>query len=188
MTNQQLKDVMKFCTNTVHFGVFQADPTFNLGPLSITTTQYEHLLLQHCRSGQHPVMVGPMMIHQKKEQSTYKVVIDYILERKPEFRHLCALGTDGELALSNAFLYACPGVKHLLCFNNFSNNIKHHLQSVGVDETNRRAILADIFGQQVGTVLEEGIVEADNHKEFGIRLRSLESAWIQRIGVKKSFL
>ena len=55
---------------------------------------------------------------------------------------------------------------------------------MGVDETNRRAILADIFGQQVGTVLEEGIVDADNHDEFDVRVSSLESVWIRRIGEK----
>lgn len=45
MKDEQLDDLVKFCTNKVNFGVFQADPTFNLGPFSVTTTQYEHLLL-----------------------------------------------------------------------------------------------------------------------------------------------
>ena len=114
-------------------------------------------------------MVGPIMIRQKKEQSTYKVLVDHIVEK---------------MVLSNAFLEVCPDAKQLMCFNNFFNNIKHHLQSVGVSESDRRSILSDIFGQQVGSVLEEGIVDADDEDEFDIRVSSLESAWVQCTGDK----
>ena len=51
MKDEQLADIAKFCTNSAYFGIFQADPTFNLGPFSVTTTQYEHLLLLNRRSG-----------------------------------------------------------------------------------------------------------------------------------------
>lgn len=39
MKDEQLDGVVKFCTNKVNFDVFQADPTFNLGHFSVTTTQ-----------------------------------------------------------------------------------------------------------------------------------------------------
>ena len=42
---KQLKDIEKFWTNEMKFGVFQIDPSFNWGEFSVTTTQYEHLLL-----------------------------------------------------------------------------------------------------------------------------------------------
>ena len=31
MNEKQMEDIEKFCTNEVNFGVFQIDPTFNLG-------------------------------------------------------------------------------------------------------------------------------------------------------------
>ena len=34
----QMKDIAKFCTNPKHFSVFQVDPTFDLGPFSVTAT------------------------------------------------------------------------------------------------------------------------------------------------------
>ena len=70
MNEKQLEDIEKFCTNEVKFGVFQIDPTFNLGEFSVTTTQYEHLLLVNRIRGQPPVMTRPIMIHLKKERIT----------------------------------------------------------------------------------------------------------------------
>ena len=63
MNEKQLEDIEKFCTNEVKFGIFQIDPIFNLGEFSVTTTQYEHLLLVNRISGQPPVITGPIMIH-----------------------------------------------------------------------------------------------------------------------------
>ena len=63
----QMKDIDKFCTYARHFSVFQVDPTFDLRRFSITATQYKHLLLVNRQSGKHPVMVGPLLVHQKKE-------------------------------------------------------------------------------------------------------------------------
>lgn len=62
-TNEQLDDLVSFCTNSEHFGITSIDPTFDLGPFSVTTTTYEHLLLIGHHGGMHPVMIGPMMIH-----------------------------------------------------------------------------------------------------------------------------
>ena len=184
MKDEQLDDIAKFCTNKAHFGIFQADPTFNLGLFSVTTTQYEHLLLLNRRSAKHPVMVGPIMVHQRKEKSTYKIFADGMVAKKPELRNLLALGTDGEVALSDAFLDVCQGARHLICFNHFQNNITDHLKSVGIDEANRRLISADIFGQQVGTTFEEGIVDSDDVEEFDARVQSIRSTWEERIGKK----
>ena len=50
--NEQLDDLVSFCTNSEHFGILSIDPTFDLGPFSVTTTTYEHLpLISH--RGEH---------------------------------------------------------------------------------------------------------------------------------------
>ena len=43
-TDEQLDGLVSFCTNSEHFGIMSIDPTFDLGPFSVTTTTYEHLL------------------------------------------------------------------------------------------------------------------------------------------------
>ena len=134
-----MNDIVKFLTNTVH-GVFAVDPMFDLGSFSVTTTTYENLNLVSRGGGVHPVMIGPLMIHQKKEATTYSVLVDYLLKSRPELQNLRVLGTDGELALSTSFLEKCPVLIHLLCFIHVENNILNHLKSMGVDESNRTFI------------------------------------------------
>ena len=75
MNEKQLEDIEMFCSNEVKFGVFQIDPTFNLGQFSVVTTQYKDLLLVNRISCQPPVMTGPIMIHQKKERTTYRAFV-----------------------------------------------------------------------------------------------------------------
>ena len=163
-TEEQSDCMVRFCTNGLNFSVFSIDPTFDLGTFSVTTTTYEHLNLINRRSGVNPVMIGPLLIHQKKEKATYNIFTDYLLNSRPQLRNLQVLGTDGEVALSSPFLERCPELIHLLCFNHFKNNIVNYLKSVGVDENNRRCIVADIFGQQEGARFEEGIVDSEDEE------------------------
>ena len=183
-TEEQLDCMVRFCTIGLNFSVFSIDPTFDLGAFSVTTTTYEHLNLINRRSGVNPVMIGPLLIHQKKEKATYNIFTDYLLNARPQLRNLQVLGTDGEVALSSPFLERCPQLIHLLCFNHFKNNIVNHLKSVGVDENNRRCIVADIFGQQEGARFEEGIVDSEDEDEFQARLETLSNVWCERLGMK----
>ena len=183
-TEEQLDGMERFCTNGANFGVFSIDPTFDLGAFSVTTTTYEHLNLLSRRSGVNPVMIGPLMIHQKKEKATYNIFADHLLNSRPQLRNLQVVGTDGEVALSSPFLEKCPNLIHLLCFNHFKNNVVHQLKSIGVDESNRKCIVADIFGQQQGARFEEGIVDSEDEEEFLVRLDTLKSVWSERLGSK----
>ena len=87
-TDEQMDCMVKFCTNSAHFGVFGVDPTFDLGSFSVTTTTYEHLHLISRRGGVHTVMIGPLMIHQKKEMATYRVLVDHSLNSRLELRNM----------------------------------------------------------------------------------------------------
>ena len=173
MNDKQLEDIERFCTNEVKFGVFQIDSTFNLAEFSVTTAQYEHLLLVNRISGQPPVMAGPIMIHQKKERIKYRAFANFIASLKPKLRCVRAFGTDDKANLYNAFKDEYLNAHHLLCSIHFKNNIKDHLHKIGVDEANKRLILSDLFGEQTGTRFEEGIVDAENEVDFEERLTSL---------------
>ena len=47
-----------------------------------------------------------------------------------------------------------------------------------------RLILSDLFGEQIGTRFEEGIVDAKNEVDFEERLGSLPDIWECRLGRK----
>ena len=67
-TDQQLHDLVRFGTNP---SIFSVDPTFVLGDFSITCITYHQLLVTDPRTGQPPIMLGPVLVHQSKEYSTY---------------------------------------------------------------------------------------------------------------------
>lgn len=71
-TNNQLNDMVRFCTNSTCFSILGVDQTFNLGDFAVTVTTYRHLMLESRGETHHPVMVGPMFAHQRKEKRTYQ--------------------------------------------------------------------------------------------------------------------
>ena len=62
--DRQLNDMVSFCTNDEEFSVVGVDPTFNLGDFSVTVSTYRHLQLIDRTTKKHPVMLGPMLVHQ----------------------------------------------------------------------------------------------------------------------------
>ena len=55
--------------------------------------------------------------------------------------------------------------------------------ALGIEESERREICADIFGAQVGSQLQEGIIDVDDEEEFRL-LVALQEVWKTRSGVK----
>ena len=64
-TNQQLLDMERFCTGEKS-SVASIDPTFNLGPFSVTPITYHNLMVKTTRNGNHPILLGHVLIHQTK--------------------------------------------------------------------------------------------------------------------------
>ena len=70
-TNQQLDDLVRFCTNPDQFCVLSIDPTFSLGDFSVTCITYRNLLVTDKRTGQSPIMLGPLFVHQSKSYEVF---------------------------------------------------------------------------------------------------------------------
>lgn len=100
--NFQLAEVKRFCTNPAKFSVFGVDVTFNVGDFYVCLTTYRDLMLK-TKSGVHPVMLGPILLHQRKLFSTYYTLPSTMIRLDPDLREILAFGTDGELALFQAF-------------------------------------------------------------------------------------
>ena len=52
------------------------------------------------------------------------------------------------------------------------------------EESERTEICADIFGAQVGSQFQEGIIDADDEKELRVGVVQLQEVWETRSGVK----
>ena len=125
--NRQLDDPIRFCTNSTNFGIVTIDPTFSLGEFEVTVTTYRQLTLQSRRTHNHPVFIGPVMIHYRKSFSTYLFFGSTLLGIKPELSNLQCYGTDGEEALFDAFQHVYPNAVHLLCTLHMKKNVKAKL-------------------------------------------------------------
>jgi hypothetical protein len=49
--------------------VLGADTTFNFGDLLVTVTTYRHLLIENIKTGESTAMIGPVLLHQKKNKT-----------------------------------------------------------------------------------------------------------------------
>ena len=122
-TDAQLHDLVRFCTATHKHCVLTIYPIFSLGDFDVTVMTYQHLLVESVRTGRHPIMIGPIMIHYCKTFSTYLFFASSIVGECRALQSLRAFGTDGEKALSDAMKYAFPHAIHLMCFRHCRSNI-----------------------------------------------------------------
>ena len=72
-TNRQLDDLKQFCCNPVEYRPLTVDATFDFRPYNVTPISYQHLIVLRREDGKHPTMIGPVLLHEKKTQSTYSL-------------------------------------------------------------------------------------------------------------------
>ena len=175
--DRQLDDLIRFCTDESQFGILTVDPTFSLGAFDVTVTTYRHLMLECRRTRNYPAFIGPVLIHFKKSFSTYLFFSSTLVGLRPPLSYLKSFGTDGELALYQAFKHSFPSAVHLLCSIHVRRNIKSKIQEMGITESVQQIILGDIFGKQVGAQYIEGLIDAENDQEYENGLQSLIRKW-----------
>lgn len=147
-TNSQLKDLERSSTNCNSFSIISIDPTFSLGDFSVTCITYRHLLLKDHRTGEPPIMLGPVFVHQRKTSETYHFFSSSLITLMPSLDKLLAFGTDGENSLGMAFEQQFKYAIHLQCFRHLIQNIKRKLTyDIGLKEDEESKILSHIFGK-----------------------------------------
>ena len=179
--DKQLDDISKFCCNNDYWSLLQVDPTFDLGQFSVTTSQYKNLLVVNCRTGEHPSMMGPLLIHYQKSKSSFNVLVDAIIDKQANIKNVRVLGTDGESNLAKALKQHCPSLIHLLCFNHLRCNIKDKLASMKFPKPVITMVLNDIFGGQTENMFEHGLVDSDDEKDFERNVSQLKYVWQSRL-------
>ena len=175
--DQQLQDVVRFGTFSTAFGIITIDPTFTLGDFDVTPITYRHLLLESKRSKQPPIFLGPVLIHYRKTFSTYLFFASSLVGLNRQLQGVRAFGTDGEEALISAFSLEFKFSQHLTCFIHVCQNIEEELNKCRIPSEVAQMILNDIFGHRLGTVFEEGLVNASDNDDFQKKLDALLDKW-----------
>ena len=174
-TNQQLYDLERFCTQSTS-SVLSIDPTFNLGDFYVTPTTFHNLLVKN-RQDCHPIMSGPVLIHRTKKFEPFHYFASTLVRLNPNLVNLKSFGTDGEPQLIKAFQVVFPHAVHLRCVNHMRQNVKDKLHALGIPQNLWKEFLGDIFGQQVGTQYEKGLVDSESPRIFKAALARVEKRW-----------
>ena len=69
-SNHQLQNIKRFCLEDC-WSILGVDSTFNICDYNVTMTTYKHPLLVAKTINQHPVMIGPSIIHSSKTFESY---------------------------------------------------------------------------------------------------------------------
>ena len=70
--DRQVQDVKRFCANTTEkFSVLSIYTTFNIGDFYVTPTTYRHLLLGDRRTENPSLLLGPTLIHMRKDSDIF---------------------------------------------------------------------------------------------------------------------
>ena len=178
-TNNQLNDMIRFCTSAVAFCILTVDPTFSLGDFDVTPITYRHLLLETGRGKTHPVFLGPIFIHYRKTFAAYLFFSSTLIGASPALQGVRAFGTDGQQALSQAFKHGFPYSYHLLCFIHMRRNVKEKCKEYFLSSDSTNLILNGIFGTTVGDTYTEGLVDAMDDADFQNKLDLLIKSWQQ---------
>lgn len=66
---------------------------------------------------------------------------------------------------------------NLRCSNHLRQNLKEKLSTLNLELRVSKEMLSDVFGRQVGTHLESGLVDANSKTIFCTALKRLKDRW-----------
>ena len=186
-TDKILSDIEKFCCDDTDMEkcVLGIDTTYNLCGMWITDTCYRNKRILGVRSRDHPVFTGPVMFHFSKDDSTFRRFCAELVSANPSVANLKKVGVDMEAAIFNGFKSILPNLLQLYCAKHLQDRDliaieKLHGKMKLSDkdkEHYQKEILADIYGQRLGDVVENGLAESDDEDVFNAKLISLEPKW-----------
>ena len=170
-TEEQLADVVKFCTDPEEFCILGIDVTYNIGDFYVTTTAYQHLALLDKSTGKHPTFPGPMMIHTDEKQATFHYFASTMREINPEIENILFVGSDRQRSMENGLAPQLPIAQFLACKKHMEDNVKIKMAALGMQ--NKSEVLVGIFGDST----TRGLVDSESNEDFDSRLLHLKEPW-----------
>ena len=178
-SDRQVQDVKRFCANTTeNFSVLSIDITFNIGDFYVTPTTYRHLLLDDRRTENPPLLLGPTLIHTRKDSDTFSYFGATLTGLENGTRNIRFIGSDREDAVEKGMSPYLPVATWLACKRHVVEDCKRKLRSLGISSEYLTAFLRDIFGSDANH--EKGLIDSEGCMDFDAKLESLEKVWNSR--------
>ena len=138
-------------------------------------------MLNSRKTGKHPIILGPVMIHHRKTYQTYHILASRILAANPKLKDIKAIITDGEEPLQNSFNDVFSRAQPLRDFRHFQQNMDSALKYMGISAKKERdPFLNDVFGHTEDDVYVKGLCDAEDEQEFRVLLDSYRDVWKER--------
>ncbi|XP_078493090.1 uncharacterized protein LOC144748661 [Ciona intestinalis] len=154
---KQISDIVRFCCTGR--SVLNVDKTFNLGKIHVTITVYKNRSVKSIKSGNNPLFLGPVFLHNKSDFKTFSFFFTQLGSVIGPHHDKMIFGTDDEQAMHKAITYAFPYCTHILCFKHLRDNLVDYLKDkVGADKQLRKQILQ----------LMDKILDTKNEIDFAV--------------------
>lgn len=176
----QIQDMVRFLTCNHHFSVLTVDTTYKLGEFYVTPMTYHHLMVEDIKTKKHPIMLGPLLVHQKVDFPSFNYFASTLIGLRKELKHVLAFGSDGDKAIVEALSHNFPFAIQLRCSLHFKKNVEQKLKEFGIPTQIMQQFLSDIFGKHAANTYQEGLVDSSSVQEFDERLENLKPLWDAR--------
>jgi hypothetical protein len=181
-TDQQFTDMVRFCA--IGNSTINIDTTFDLGDYYVTPITFRNLALFNRSTNQHPLYLGPVMIHSKKDYYSYlhfaHSIESYYETNRNNFdvsiREVKRVVTDDDPSIRKAFELVFTKAEFMLCCNHLRKDVCHEINKFGPKAKQaKEEIVQDIFGSPGNR--EDSLIASKDKDDFNNKLGSLLNKW-----------
>ena len=128
--DDQMKDILRFCCNSpmAKTTVLGFDKTSNLAELHVTAAVFKNLAVKSKTSGDHPLFLGPCLLHGNSDFETYHFFFSELSSCLREGRSQPVFGFDDESALHNSLRHVFHGCSELYCTRHLDGNVRDYMK------------------------------------------------------------
>lgn len=144
---KQIEDIKRFCCPGDHAvqTVLGIDKTYNLGPLHVTPTVFKNLSLVRAGTKDHPIFMGPILIHGNSDFNTYASFLSTI-NASLDSENPLIIGSDDEKSIRKAIKRSFINVYRVSCERHLKENaIEYLTKKVRTNAEERKKITKQIF-------------------------------------------
>ena len=154
-----IRQTINMCCEAADPSVLGVDKTYNLGHgMFVTVTSYKHKGVMRRSTKDHPIVMGPVMIHGNGTTNVYMKFFNWLKEKTVRKYSNIVIGSDSEGAIRQGIKLGFPEAVNILCIRHLKQNLNDYLvNKVGCNKGERRCFENLIFG-------DYGITNA--HDEF----------------------
>lgn len=145
-SDRQLHEIVQVATKIKCRGILSADVLFPAGKFWVLALQYLHPLINATRSGQEPVMLGPILITKSKLASAYSELFGKMfVDSAGASRDMSVLTTDGEVAIGRAANMFSPNVYIFRGPRHLKDDLERKFKEVnGIDDEKVKSLWCSI--------------------------------------------